>query len=347
VDVLFLCPFLGVFCIILSAAKKQNKMWAWQVQMLSDDGSIISQVGLNTKTNPNGTCVLPPACHVKYCNRRVGLVWGLCRFHLRKLFHMDVRKSVHLSSLGLQGMGLYAYCPSAAGAVFKEGYPLPFHYGPMITDSYIDNLCLTEHSAARFSTFPYVFDVGSGLDATAIRTPIAWMNDARPSAIPNVEMFAVKGSRVQSIVTRNIYHGNEMLTDYGNSYFSFPSASSRLVRVQPAKESAYARYGLVFRIKPAVCLLMEHEDVPQWPKVFSAGRYTKRRAPLVKRRRTCQSTTFAAASPDRFHFQRHDPHCTCHLAKCPIDGASGPSAPGSAEVAQLVPVPRFAHKPRH
>lgn len=256
---------------------------AWQVQIYGDDGLLTSTVGLNTQTNPDGTCTLPPICSTPGCKRRVGFAWGLCDLHLQSDYHLVIRKSDHLAKLGVDGYGVFA---QGSGTVFKSGYPFPFLYGPKVHDTYLSNMCTIDAEHERQTTHPYALTVVDTLfDATAMRTPVAWINDARPIGVANVALvhaFRRLDELPFIVAIRDIQHGEELLTDYGNEYFGAKRpVHMKLVHVPVAKRHSQAQFGLVHRIRPFWSVLMEHEDVPIWPKhIYSAGRYAKRRAPI-------------------------------------------------------------------
>lgn len=264
-------------------ALKITDFMAWQVQVYGDDALPTSTVGLNTQTNPDGTCTLPPICSTKGCPRRVGFAWGLCDLHLQSDYHLVIRKSDHLAKLGVDGYGVFA---QGSGTVFKAGYPFPFLYGPVVHSTYLSNLCTMDAEHERHTTHPYALSVADTLyDATAIRTPIAWINDARPIGVANVAL--VHGIRrfeemPFALATRDIQHGEELLTDYGGEYFGVKRpVHMKLVRVPANRRHSQAQFGLVHRIRPFWSVVMEHEDVPIWPKnIYSAGRYAKRQAPI-------------------------------------------------------------------
>jgi hypothetical protein len=134
-------------------------------------------------------------------------------------------------------------------------------------------------------TYSYAMsnDAGQLFDATAMRTPLSWMNDARPSKTPNVQFVCGSKNVPYAVAEFDIFHAEELLTDYGADYFGKPHVHTVAIQQVPAAaEQRKAAFGRIYRVPSEWA--PEAPGLPSWPlPVYPGGRYTCRRAPPIQR----------------------------------------------------------------
>ena len=166
-------------------------------------------------------------CRVKKCPKTSRLAGPYCRKHGVKILNLRIMKSMYLESIGINGLGLYAYNSKKAdrkSAVFKPNTlvrPKPKHGRLYMGDDFTpEELCnIWDKSPDINANAPYALRIGEEnyvMDSCLNRGFSAYANDASQDT-ERINARFVRGGNL--LITKEIYHGDEILVSYGPKYW--------------------------------------------------------------------------------------------------------------------------------
>ncbi|CAH6421068.1 Hypothetical protein UVM_LOCUS334 [uncultured virus] len=173
------------------------------------------------------------------CSRWTTRLHPYCRRHTAQQFRVLVARS---REAGDSGYGLFAHDPSVArlsgdrsvrrssspplsprAPLFRRGCLICPYGGELVDgEELIRRYAPTALAATTPFTAPYAIldrDAGLMVDAALVRGPGAYCNDARDASRVNVR-FTTDGCGTFGIAAAcDIWHGDELLADYGEDYW--------------------------------------------------------------------------------------------------------------------------------
>ena len=163
-------------------------------------------------------------CAVRGCLSRIVLAHPYCPTHAKEILKVTIKKATH-------GLGLFAHDPKAKNenhVCFKHGDKVCPYLGERVSKDRIDK----KYGSGK----PYTLQVSTRgskqhIDAACYRGYGGYANHA-PGDEANVEYDCRDPSKPVLRAFSNIRHGEEILADYGSSYWSVESAETRTAELQ-------------------------------------------------------------------------------------------------------------------
>lgn len=149
---------------------------------------------------------------LKRCSRTVCIGLPYCWQHLQSKYHLKIKLSEHLKGAE---KGLYAYDPkSTSGIVFQPNQKIVRYIGQKITQKQLDKRYDYDgHNV----TAPYA---AYNVDAACKRGVASLANDSKPSSkSTNARFIKRRNGHIYLYALKPIRHGDEILVDYGESYW--------------------------------------------------------------------------------------------------------------------------------
>lgn len=188
----------------------------------------------------NGQTYERPANKGPRCKNKTCKLSNFCLLHLKSIMNLEIKESEALNSIGISGVGLYAYGgrnynEAKEGPVFHEGRPhIAYYGGQMLTNQQLsDRYDYYSADANRNQppniepTAPYGGAIESDdqhkMDAACRRKAAVYAN--APHHIPHREANAVLefsqyNSRLVLHEGDEIKHGQEILVLYDDEYWT-------------------------------------------------------------------------------------------------------------------------------
>jgi len=171
------------------------------------------------------------------CRRKISLSYPYCWQHTKSEEHLEVKESKVLASIGIRGQkGLYAYAPGSTGPVFRKGEGIVRYRGERINDRDLERRYQYKDSPHGAVMSPYAMELDRdwSIDAALLRGVAAYANSPRGTGVrPNAQLDVDETPRKPQawlIATKNIYHGQEILTNYGREYFKLSALDTKVVQ---------------------------------------------------------------------------------------------------------------------
>ena len=169
------------------------------------------------------------------CRRVCSLSYPFCWQHTKSRQHLAVRESKALQAAGVRGQkGLYAHQPGK-DPVFRRGESIVRYYGERMHD---DDLALRyQYEGAPHGVVmsPYAMELDDewSVDAALLRGVAAYANSPVGTGLRANARLEVDDMRwpprALLVASRHIYHGQEILTQYGRHYFKYSALDTKVV----------------------------------------------------------------------------------------------------------------------
>ncbi len=189
------------------------------------------------------------------CRRNTCLNSLYCFQHLITICNLRIFRSNHLESMGIDGLGLYAYNRNkerTGEPIFKTNEiigsgltnDVSLYGGEILTKEQLDARYdyIDKDNRACVTTAPYAIKPDGTnifLDAACKRGPLAYANDRRVlrgmNRVERNSMITPDG-RLKALT--NIFHNTEILIVYSSNYWNPPDCEPRKgTRMQPTRSA--------------------------------------------------------------------------------------------------------------
>lgn len=171
------------------------------------------------------------------CKRRICLSFPFCWQHTKSYSKLAVKTSKALKQAGIDGqMGLYAHCPGRKKPVFRRGHNIVRYLGEVMHDSDLNKRYQYKGAPHGVVMSPYAMELDDewSVDAALLRGVAAYANSPAGTGLkPNAQLEVDDlqwPPTAWLVAKKNIYHGDEILTDYGKHYFKYSALETKLVK---------------------------------------------------------------------------------------------------------------------
>lgn len=190
--------------------------------------------------------MMATSCQAPKCKRRVIFTWPFCTQHLHKIAHLQVRKTSLINNATHQPLnfdGLFARCwpviEALSGPIFKKGDLIIPFYGEVMTPFTFRQLYKEgEYTAVYCAHTQHLV-----IDAAYVRGVAALANSAHRSSMPlavNAELVQGNKNQFPSLFAiKDIWDGDEILLDYGSSFWDHYNKNHKYVYTYPKNSASF------------------------------------------------------------------------------------------------------------
>lgn len=174
------------------------------------------------------------------CQRKICLSYPYCWQHTKVYQRLTVKASAALASIGVSGQkGLYAHQPDNPKIpVFFKDEPIVKYQGERLHDDKLELRYQYPDAPHGVVMSPYAMELDDewSIDAALLRGVAAYANSpVGTGKKSNARLEVDETGRYPTawlVASRNIYHDQEILTQYGRDYFKLSCLNTQIVQRQ-------------------------------------------------------------------------------------------------------------------